>query len=91
MVTLPDFWGLLQQYVARLDEDAARVQSDAQMNALVTRWFDPKAGVLEKIKVEPFFANTKPSAQRIFMDTMMNRVRQVERDWQIWRSLYEST
>ena len=86
-----DSWIFLQQCITRLDEEAAKVESEAQMKALITRWLDPQGGVLEKIKADPSFARAKPSLQRIFMDTMGNRVRQVEREWQeIWRSLYES-
>jgi hypothetical protein len=89
--TFPDFWGFLQQCITRLDEEVAKVESEAQMKALVTRWLDPQGGVLEKLKADPFFAMAKQSAQRVFMDVMRNRVRQVEREWQeIWRSLYES-
>lgn len=49
-----------------------------------------KRGVLAKIEDDPIFAMARPSAQRVFNDTMRNRILQVEREWkEIWRSLHE--
>jgi hypothetical protein len=89
--TVPDFWGFLQQTVAALDEESAKVKSDDDMKNLVDRWLRPENGVLAKLEDDPFFALAKPGARQIFMDTMRNRVRQVEREWRdIWRLLHES-
>jgi hypothetical protein len=71
-----DFWGFLQQCITRLDEEVAKVESEAQMKALIMRWLDPQGGILEKLKADPFFTRTKLTAQRIFMDMTRNRVRQ---------------
>jgi hypothetical protein len=87
----PDFWGFLNQNIAKLDEEAAKVQSETDMKVLLDRWLHSENGTLAKLKDHPFFAMAKPSAQRVFLDTMGNRVRQLEREWkEIWRSLYES-
>ena len=87
---VPDFWGFLQKAVAQLDEESAKVQSDADMNTLVARWLQPNQGVLAKLKDDPFIAMAKPSAKQIFTDVMQNRVRQLEREWtDIWQSLHE--
>jgi hypothetical protein len=87
---LPDFWGFLQDKIATLNEESARVQSDGDMKNLLDRWLDPKDGVLAKLEDDPSFAPAKPSARQILMDMMQNRVRQVEREWRdIWRSLHE--
>jgi len=87
---VPDFWGFLQEKIATLNEESARVQSDSDMKNLLERWLDPKDGVLARLEDDPFFALARPSARQIFMDTMQNRVRQVEREWrEIWRSLHE--
>jgi hypothetical protein len=85
---LPDFWDLLRKYVARLDEEAAKVTSDSEMNALVKKWRGPN-GVLDEIRADPLFSRAKPSAQRIFVDVISNRIGQVEQEWNIWRSLFE--
>jgi hypothetical protein len=87
---VPDFWGFLQEKIATLNQESARVQSDSDMKSLLDRWLRPKGGVLAKLEDDPFFALAKPSAQQIFMDMMQSRVRQVEREWRdIWRSLHE--
>jgi hypothetical protein len=86
----PDFWSFLQQTIAKLDEESARVQSDSDMKNLLDRWLQPETGVLAKLEADPFFAMARPSARQIFMDMLQNRVRQVEREWrEIWRSLHE--
>jgi len=89
--SLPDFWGYLQQSLARLDMDAAQVISDDQMKTLIVKWLDEKNGILKEIKCDPIFAAAKPNAQRVFIEMMMNRLFQVDQAWrEIWRSLYES-
>ena len=89
-INLHDFWGFLQEKIAALNEESARVQSDSDMKNLLDRWTNKENGVLAKLENDPFFARAKPSARQIFMDVMWNRVRQVEREWRdIWRSLHE--
>jgi hypothetical protein len=87
--TLPDFWGFLQEKIATLNEESAKVQSDSDMKNLLDRWLHPQSGVLAKLEDDPSFALARPSAQQIFMAMMRNRVRQVEHEWDIWRSLHE--
>lgn len=87
---VPDFWGFLQEQSAKLNQESARVQSDGDMKILVDKWLHPKDGVLAKLEDAPFFVSARPSARQIFMDTMKNRVLQVDREWrEIWRSLHE--
>ncbi len=87
---VPDFWGFLQKTIAMLDQEATKVKSDDEMKNLLDRWLHSENGVLARLEDDPFFAIAKPNARQIFMDTMRNRVRQVEREWKdIWRSLYE--
>jgi hypothetical protein len=88
--TLPDFWGFFQDAIARLDEESRRVQSDADMESLLDRWLREGDGVLASIESGPIFGAARPRARQVFTNTMRNRVRQVEREWQeIWRSLHE--
>jgi len=86
----PDFWGFLQQTIAKLDEESASVKSDDDMKKLLDHWLQPKTGVLATLEDDPFFAMAKPTARQIFMDMTRNRIHQVEREWrEIWRSLHE--
>jgi hypothetical protein len=88
---LPDFWDFLQQYIARLNEEARKVKFDMEMEALVGRWLtQADNGVLQKIKSAPFFLAAEPKYQCVFMKTMTDRVHQVRREWQEVRSLFES-
>ncbi len=85
-----DFWGFLQDKIADLNEEAAKVQSDSDMKKLLDRWLHPKDGVLARLAHDPTFAMTRPNAQEVFMDTMKTRVYQVEREWrEIWRSFQD--
>jgi hypothetical protein len=85
-----DFWGFLQQCEARLNKEASEIQSDAEMKTLIARWLNPSSGVLEQMKDDPFLVLAKPSGRQIFIDTMRNRVQQVEQEWEeVRRSLYE--
>ena len=89
--SLPDFWGFLQQTLARMELDAARVTSDEQMNDLLIKWLDEETGIIREIKNHPIFLAAKPNAQRVFTEMVKNRLYQIEETWrEIWRSLYES-
>jgi hypothetical protein len=89
--SLPDFWGFLQQYIARLNEEARKVKFDMEMEALVGRWLtQADNGVLQKIKSAPFFLAAEPKYQCVFMKTMTDRVHQVKREWQEIHSAFES-
>jgi hypothetical protein len=89
--SLPHFWGFLQQYIARLNEEARKVKVDMEMEALVGRWLtQADNGVLQKINNAPFFLVAEPKYQNVFMKTMTNRVHQVKREWQEVRSVFES-
>jgi hypothetical protein len=82
----PDFWGLLQKYEVRLHTEAAKVTSDAEMKKLISRWLNPRSGILSSAKKQRFYAQAKPSAQKIFTLTLVNAVRQVKHQWQtVWR------
>jgi hypothetical protein len=89
--SIPDFWGFLQQYIARLNEEARKVEFDMEMEALVGRWLtQADNGVLQKIKSAPFFLVAEPKYQNVFVKTMTDRVHQVKREWQEVRSVFES-
>jgi len=89
--SFPDFWGYLQQFEARLSEEASKVTSDSELAGLIAKWTDPQVGVLRRMQDDPIFAMAKPSARQIFLDQITNRIRGIEREWRdIWRSLYES-
>ena len=87
--TLPDFWSFLQGKIAALDEESKRVQSDSDMKNLLDRWLHPQNGVLAKLEKDPPFALARPSAKQICVAMIRNRVRQVEHEWDIWRSIFE--
>jgi hypothetical protein len=82
----PDFWGFLRVVRERIDKECARVVSDTEMEAVHERWLNPKQGMLERYKDDPFFALANPAARKKFTEEMSNRIRKAERD-KNWRLL----
>lgn len=79
--SVTDFWTLLHQSPSRLHVEAATIMSDAQMKALLTKWLDEEHGVLQEIKRHQIFSVMKQDAQRLFGETMMSRLYQIEHTW----------
>jgi len=82
----PDFWGFCRVVRERIDEECAGVLSDAEMEVLCDRWLNPKQGLLERYKDDPFFALANPAAQQTFTEEMTRGIREAERE-KIWRLL----
>jgi hypothetical protein len=83
----PDFWGFLQQQAERWRDQLSNATGDQELQVVRDSWLNPQSGILVRLKDDPYFALATPSAQKVFINYMRDRI---ELDTRYWRDALET-
>jgi hypothetical protein len=79
-----DLWNLLEDYVERATQVFAKASTETSIQKLEKHWLNPKGGVIARLAKKPALSEAKPTARRLFLDTLSNHVRNLGRYARIW-------
>lgn len=84
-----DFWGLLQKYERRAEEDWCKIATQQELAAFEKKWLNQQQGVIARLEAEPFLAQAQPTARKVFVDYLSERIRGLVVLWRKTEGIFD--
>ncbi len=83
-----DFWGYLQKYADDIELECWKVMTQKELTAFENKWLGSH-GVLARLQNQPFIADSKPTAQKIFLGFLKEHVCRQAKLWRKSEHLFD--